>query len=218
MTDFAAARLNMVESQVRPNGVTDRRILDAMMAVPRERFVPGDLAAVAYADRDLPLKATSPRALMAPMTFARLVQLAEIGAEERVLHVGAATGYGSAVLAHLAGAVVALESDGELAGALAANVAMIANVAVVAGKLAEGGKSHGPYDVILVEGRVAAMPKALLGQLRAGGRAVAICGAGEMGKACVWTDPRDAASRREVFNAAAAVLPGFEAKAPAFVF
>jgi len=218
MTNFAAARLNMVESQVRPNGVTDRRILDAMMAVPRERFVPANLAAVAYADRDLPLKATSQRALMAPMNFARLVQLAEVGKTDRVLHVGAATGYGSAVLARLAGTVTALESDGELAAALAANMGSIANVTVASGKLAEGDRSHGPYDVILVEGRVAAMPKGLLGQLRAGGRAVAICGPGEMAKACVWTDPQEAASWREEFNAASAVLPGFEAKAPAFVF
>ncbi|MBM3521194.1 MAG: protein-L-isoaspartate O-methyltransferase [Alphaproteobacteria bacterium] len=218
MTDFAEARLNMVESQVRPNGVTDSRILDAMMAVARERFVPRALATVAYADSDLPLKATSARALMAPMTFARLVQLAAIGEGDRVLHVGAAAGYGSAVLANVAGAVVALEGDGELSSALAANLAGLPNVTVASGKLAEGDKTHGPYDVILVEGRIAAMPKALLAQLKDGGRAVAVCGPGEMAKACVWTASGETTTRREAFDAAAALLPGFEAKAPAFVF
>src|SRR5690606_14885102 len=116
MTDFAAARLNMVESQVRVNAVTDGRLIDAIAAVPRERFVPMSRQGIAYMDEDVKIAdGNPPRFLMEPRVFAKLAQLAAIGPDDLVLDIGCGTGYSTAVLARLAGTVVALESDEDLA-------------------------------------------------------------------------------------------------------
>jgi hypothetical protein len=136
MTDFAVQRQNMVESQVRPNGITDARVIDAMAAVPRELFVPEERRALAYMDEDV-LVAVTPdggrRWLMEPMTFARLLQLAEIGPGEVVLDVGCATGYSTAVIAALAESVIAVEEDQVLAEEATARLGElgITNAAVV---------------------------------------------------------------------------------------
>jgi protein-L-isoaspartate(D-aspartate) O-methyltransferase len=219
MMNFAAARENMVESQVRPNGITDRRIIDAMAEIAREDFVPANRRQVAYMDEDVPLAAAKPpRFLIEAMAFARLAQLAAIKPSDKVLHVGAATGYGTAVLARLAGQVTALESDSALAHEARNNLRALANVKVVEGSLADGVKNGAPYDAILIEGRVAEVPPGLIAQAVDGGRVVAVVGEGDVAKACVWTISGKTSACRFAFDASIGALPGFARKKHAFVF
>jgi protein-L-isoaspartate(D-aspartate) O-methyltransferase len=216
--DFSVARHNMVESQVRPNRVTDARLIDALDAVPREAFVPDMFKNVAYLDGEIEIG--SGRRLLGPMVFARLVQEARIQPNEVVLDVGCATGYSAAVLARLATTVVALESDKGLAARAAALLAEqgVDNVAVVEGPLPEGDKAHGPYDVIVVEGAMAISAEALLGQLADRGRLLAITKrAGAVAAATLTLRVGSSFSTRTLFEASAAVLPGF-APRPGFVF
>ena len=219
MTNFADARENMVESQVRPNGITDRRIIDAMAEIAREDFVPADRRAVAYMDEDVLLtKDGGPRYLIEAMAFARLVHLAAIKGTDRILHVGAATGYGSAVLARLGASVVALESDRFLALTARANLRGIANVAVVEGDLADGAKSAGPFDVVVIEGRVGEVPQSLFAQVAEAGRIVAVVGQADVAKAHLYTVHGKTCAFRTAFDASIAPLPGFHKKLAAFVF
>src|SRR5262249_10231575 len=155
----------MVDGQVRTSDVTDPRLIAAMLDVPRERFVPADKSDLAYLDLDLPVAAG--RRLLKPMVLAKLFQAADIAESDRVLDVGCATGYSSAVLARLAASVTALEED----AALAKHAAQIAdgNVAVVSGPLAKGWAAGAPYDVIVVEGTAEGTPRALFPQLKEGG-------------------------------------------------
>lgn len=217
MTDFAAARVNMIESQVRPNGITDSRILDAMQGLAREAFVPDSCRSIAYMDGDVPLQAGG-RRLIEAMAFARLVQLAEVKPEDKVLLVGAGSGYGTAVLAQLAAAVVAVESEPALAALARKNLAGLANVKVVEGALEAGAKPEAPFDAIVIEGRVGEVPPMLLSQLAPNGRLVAVVGETEMGKAHVYTSGPGDLSVRVAFDASVAALPGFVKKRPAFVF
>jgi protein-L-isoaspartate(D-aspartate) O-methyltransferase len=216
MTNFAAARENMVESQVRPNGITDRRILAAMAGIAREAFVPDALRAVAYADEDLPV--APGRSLVEAMAFARLAQLAEVKPDDRVLVVGAGVGYGAAVLAQLAAQVVALEQDQQLLSVAKAQLGGLANVKVVEGALADGCRSQGPYDVVLFEGRVGEVPEAIFAQVAEGGRVVAAVGEGPVAKAHVWNCAGHPPALRLAFDVAVAPLPGLARKRPAFVF
>jgi protein-L-isoaspartate(D-aspartate) O-methyltransferase len=222
MTDYTAARLNMVESQVRPNGITDRRIIAAVEQVPRELFVPESRRAVAYMDEDVPLepadKASGPRALIEVMAFARMLQHALIKPSDKLLLVGAGTGYGAAVAALLAQRVVALECDAGLAAAARRNLAGAANVSLVEGPLAAGVAAEQPFDVILAEGRVEEVPEAWLNQLADAGRLVAFVGETEMSQACVYTRSGSSVAVRQVFDASVAALPGLRKKKPAFVF
>ena len=217
--NYAAARENMVESQVRPNGITDRRIIEAMAAIAREDFVPESRKAVAYADEDIALTAgASPRYLVEAMAFARLVQLAAIKPGDKVLHVGAATGYGSAVLSRLAAEVVALESDPGLAAEARRNLEGTGNVRVVAGAFAEGARAEAPFDVILVEGRAGELPAALMSQVAGGGRIVAVIGENDVAKAHLWTASGQILACRTAFDATIAPLPGLEKRKAAFQF
>ncbi|MBC8035905.1 MAG: protein-L-isoaspartate O-methyltransferase [Rhizobiales bacterium] len=219
MLNFVAAREAMVESQVRPNGITDRRIIDAMASIAREDFVPEACKAVAYMDEDIPLNTGPvPRYLIEAMAFARLVQLAEIKPTDKVLHVGVATGYGAAVLARLAMDVTAVESDAALAAQARHNLRSIANVSIVEGPLAEGAKSRGPFDVIVVEGRVGEMPQSLIDQASDGGRIVAVLGEGDVAKAQLWVIHGKTTARRPAFDATVAALPGFERRRAPFIF
>ena len=222
MTDFTAARLNMVESQVRPNGITDRRIIAAVERLPREAFVPEGKRAVAYMDEDVPLepadKSAGPRALIEVMAFARMLQHAAIKPEDRVLVVGAGTGYGAAVIAALAQRTVALECDAALAAAARRNLEGVAGAIVVEGPLAAGVPGEQPFDVIIVEGRVEEVPQAWLDQLSDGGRLIAVVGEADMAKACVHTRSGSAIAVRPVFDASVAALPGLRKKKPAFTF
>lgn len=218
----AMQRLNMVESQVRPSDVTDRRIIRAMLDVPREAFVPTPLKPVAYMDDALPLTTgdgVSPaRGLMAPRAFAKLVQLADLGADSVVLDVGCATGYSTAVLARIAQTVVALESDPVLAETASKTLDSLGfdNVAVVTGSLDAGYPAEGPYDAIVIAGAVEVVPPALLDQLKDGGRLVTIL-AGVPGQATVWRRIGRHFDKRKAFESAAPAMPGFEAKRE-FVF
>ena len=213
---FAEARVNMVESQVRPNGITDRRITSAMAAVAREEFVEPGQRPVAYAGGALPL--AGGRWLTEPATLARLVQLAAVAETDKVLHLGCGTGYGSAVLAQLAGRVVAVEPDAGLATRARAALASAANVKVEQGDLAQGSRAAAPFDVILIEGRAGVVPQALLDQLAEGGRLVAVSGDSAPGKATLWTKSNGCVSSRESFDASIGALPGFAVKTAAFVF
>lgn len=222
MTDFAVARLNMIESQVRPNGITDRRIIAAMERIRREDFVPENRRELAYVDEDVPLDpadpARGPRALIEAMAFARMLQHAAIRPSDKVLLVGAGTGYGAAVVSSLGASVVALECDPGLAASARANLAAYANVKVVEGPLEAGVAAEQPFDVILAEGRVGEVPHALLAQLSGEGRLVAVVGEQDMAQARVHTRSGEAIAVRQVFDASVAALPGFQRKKPAFVF
>jgi protein-L-isoaspartate(D-aspartate) O-methyltransferase len=211
--DYHSARFNMVECQIRPNKVTDPAIIEAMLAVPRERFVPPSLRGIAYVDDDIPLGGG--RYLMEPMVVGRLLQIAAVERGDLVLDIGCGSGYTSAVMARLARDVVALEEDAALArqaGALVAELGL-RNVAVVEGKLAEGYAPRAPYDVILVNGAVAAVPPAIAGQLANGGRLVAVVKTDSgMGKAILMTRVDDAFGQRILFDAGTPLLPGFAAR------
>lgn len=214
--DPAIARRNMVLSQLRPSQVTDEAVIAAMSEVPRERFVAPELAALAYIDEEV---AIAPgRALLEPMVFARMLQATEIAPGDKVLDIGAATGYGAAVLARLAGEVVALESEPELAVAARGLLAALAPaVQVTQGALESGDSQHAPFDVIVFEGAIAELPAALFGQLADGGRAVAVVGEAGRTKAILYRRHKGEIAERVLFDAAAPLLPGF-AKAPRFVF
>lgn len=218
MIDFTVARLNMVESQVRPNGITDRRIIAAIETVPREDFVPESRRDVAYMDEDVPLEAQGRRALIEVMAFARMLQHAAIKPTDKVLLVGAGTGYGAAVVSQIGHSVVALECDPRLVHMARKNLAERPNVKLVEGSLAAGAPGEQPYDVIVLEGRAGEVPQALLGQLADGGRLVAVVGETETAQACVYSLSGGAIAVRQVFDASVAALPGLEKKKPAFVF
>ena len=220
MTDFAAARQFMVQGQVRINDVTEPRLTTAMLEVPRERFVPAALSDLAYLDRDLPVTAAgsgAQRCLLKPLVLAKLMQAAAVAPTDRVLDVGCTTGYAAALLAQLAGTVVALEEHPELARDAERNLAGLANVTVVRGPLREGWPSAAPYDVILVEGRCEVAPQRLLSQLDHGGRLLCVQGRGAATKAMAYRCVHGDTSGWPLFDAAAPLLPGF-AEPPTFVF
>jgi protein-L-isoaspartate(D-aspartate) O-methyltransferase len=221
MTDFAAQRRMMVDGQVRTADVTDLRLLAAMLELPRERFFPEERASLAYLDLDTPVSAPGQpiRRLLKPMVLAKLIQTAGIAATDRVLDVGCASGYSTALLADLAGSVVGLEEDTVLARQ-AADL-MIAtgrsSAKIVTGPLARGWAADGPYDVILTQGSVEVIPPALSDQLKDGGRLVCVLGRAPQGKAMFYRRAENDFSGRPVFDAAAGALPGF-AKPAEFVF
>jgi protein-L-isoaspartate(D-aspartate) O-methyltransferase len=220
MIDFTAARLNMVESQIRVNAVTDQAVLEAFLAVPRERFVPPPVQRIAYVDERLALGGG--RWLLPPMVLARLIQLAEIGKDDIVLDIGCGTGYAAAVLARLARQVIAIDSDRPLVELAVARLRELGagNVLAVEAPLAEGYPTRAPYDAILIEGGAACVPEAVGRQLAEGGRLVTIMGeeGNGVGHAVLMSKSAGVLSRRPpVFDATAPLLPGFE-RAPSFQF
>ncbi len=218
MTDFAHARRTMVDCQIRPNDVTEARVVDAFLDIPRETFVPAGKQALAYLDADLAVgRPGSQRYLMQPMFLAKLILAAGIKPADVVLDVGAATGYSAAVLSLLAAKVVALESDDELAGQARAALSGYANVSVTTGVLEKGVPASGPYDVILLEGAVEEVPQALFTSLKEGGRLLAVVGRGRAGRATLFVRVGEDFAGRIFFDASLPALPGF-AKAPAFTF
>jgi protein-L-isoaspartate(D-aspartate) O-methyltransferase len=217
MTDFAAARRNMVDGQVRTADVTDPRILSAMLEIPRENFVPQASAALAYLDLDLPVGESGTRRLLKPMVLAKLIHALDLASSDRVLDAGCASGYGAAVLAQVAGHVTALEEDSRLAQGASRALAGLKNVSAVTGPLTKGWPKGAPYDGIILEGAVESPPDAFLPQLRDGGRLACILGSGPGAKAMLYFRSRDELGGRSIFDASAAVLPGF-VKAPAFAF
>jgi protein-L-isoaspartate(D-aspartate) O-methyltransferase len=218
---FAELRRKMVEGQLRTTDVTDPALLEAMLRVPREQFVDEKRRPMAYIDQDIQIAPASgdrpARYLMKPSPFAKLVQLAAVGPDDRVLVVGAGTGYSAAVLAAIASSVTALESDPALAEWARTLLADSGNVTVVTGNLPEGYAASAPYDVILVEGAVDFVPESLTGQLAQEGRLVAVTGHGNAGFASVYVRNNGSVTSRRAFNAAVKPLPGFE-RTPSFEF
>lgn len=216
MADFAARRTMMVDTQIRPSDVTKFPIIEAMLDVPREIFVPSDLREAAYADTTLDIGG---RQMLEPRVFAKLIDALGIGPGDVVLDIGCGLGYSSAVLAHMCDAVVAIEDDAaraEEAQTLLSGEG-IDNAAVIEGALAAGAPKHGPYDVILIEGGVEVVPDALIEQLRPNGRIGCIFIEGALRTARVGYRDRNGVDWRDAFNASADRLEGF-ARDVAFQF
>ena len=218
MDDHAVRRLNMVESQLRTNKVTDSRILRAMADLPRERFVPEGLRGIAYVDEDVALG--NGRFLMEPMVLARLIQAAQIQPGDVVLELGTGCGYATAILARLASTVVSVESDAELGTAASDALRSLGvdNAVIVSGALQDGHPAQAPFDVILFGGAIAEAPKAVVAQLAEGGRMVGVLAPdGGPGRACLWMRHGGSVFARLLFDANTPALPGF-APIQGFVF
>jgi protein-L-isoaspartate(D-aspartate) O-methyltransferase len=207
------ARSHMIESQLRPNKVTDDRVLGAFAGIRRELFVPEHLRQVAYIDDDIPLGGG--RYLMQPMVAARLLQTAAINSTDAVLIVGAGTGYESALTAMLARNVIALEEDPELARQARAALVehAIASVSIVEGPLQQGYRLRGPYDAILFGGAIAEVSPEVAAQLTDGGRLLAVVKPGNgVGRATLMIRTGGAFARRVIFDASTRLLPSFAPK------
>jgi protein-L-isoaspartate(D-aspartate) O-methyltransferase len=221
MSGFSTARQKMVDGQVRPSDITDIRIIDAMLAVPREAFVPENQRALAYLDLDLDVSggASAKRFLIKPVVTAKTLQAAEIKDTDNVLVVGCATGYAAAVAAKLAGQVTATESDPSLATKATAILAQIGlgRVTIKAAPAAEGDMAQAPFDVIILNGATEITPDRLYRQLKDGGRLVGVFATTQPPRATVVTHSHDDFGHRALFDATVPVLPGLE-RLPAFVF
>lgn len=219
MIDYEAQRVKMVDNQVRTTDVTSHSVLSAFLTVPRENFVPDSAKPLAYVDSAIELKIGGSKGRYLPdaSPIAKLLQLAAISKEDRVLEIGAGSGYISALLSLLAGSVVSVESDAALAEAAKANLEASANVKVVVGDLEKGAASDGPYDLIVIDGAVEVVPESLFDQLKDGGRLVAVIGYGNSSRAHLFMKERGMVSAAPEFNTAVKPLPGFR-KAVEFQF
>jgi protein-L-isoaspartate(D-aspartate) O-methyltransferase len=220
MQGFSTARQNMVDCQVRPSDVTDNRIIDAMLEVPREAFVPQNQRPLAYLDLDLDVgDAGSKRFLIKAAVTARMLQAAEIKATDKVLVVGCATGYAAAIVAQFAGEVTATEGDPALAAKAKAALSDIGlgRVTVATAAAADGHAANAPYDVIVLNGATEIVPEGLYRQLRDGGRLVGVFAMTQPPRATMVTHSHEDYGTRALFDAVAPVLPGLERR-PAFVF
>lgn len=211
MTDFTTRRVTMVDTQVRPSDVTKFPIIDAMLSVPREVYLPRDKRDAAYVGENVQIRPN--RVVLDPRTLAKLLDALDIHPDEVVLDLGCGLGYSAAVIARLADAVVAVEEDETLAAEAQQTLSTesVDNAAVIVGALSEGAAKHGPYDVITIQGGVEAVPQALVDQLKDGGRIGAVFMEGDLGVARVGYKLDGRMNWRFAFNAAAPVLPGFEA-------
>ena len=211
MPDYDLRRTMMVDTQVRPSDVTKFPIIDAMLSVPRELFVPDDKREAAYVGENVALGGG--RVLLEPRTLAKMLDALNIQGDDLVLDIGTGLGYSAAVMARMAEAVVALEDSTErVADAEAALAAAgVDNVAVVEGALADGAAKHGPYDVVILQGAVEHLPDSLLDQIKEGGRIAALFAEGALGVVRIGYKVDGRVTWRPAFNASAPVLAGFEA-------
>jgi protein-L-isoaspartate(D-aspartate) O-methyltransferase len=209
LPDYTSRRIMMVDTQVRPSDVTKFPIIDAMLNVPRELYVPQSQREAAYVGENLPLGGD--RVLLEPRTFAKLLDGLEIRPGDVILDVGCGLGYSTAVLARMAEFVVGLEDDSDRAQEAQATLSAngIDNAAVLEGPLTEGAEKNGPYDVIIIEGAVETLPEAFVSQLNEGGRIGCLFSEGTLGVARVGIKADGRISWRSSFNAAAPVLSGF---------
>lgn len=214
MADSMQQRTMMVDTQIRPSDVTKFPIIDAMLKVAREDFVPNTARATAYMDG--PVALGEGRSMLEPRDFAKMLDAVDIQPDELVLDLGAGLGYGAAVIARLAEAVVAIEENETMVKEAEASLsaANADNVAVLAGTMTDGAAQHGPYDVILIEGAVEEMPESVLDQLKDGGRICAIFVDGALGVCRIGRKSGGAVVWRDVFNAGAEILPGFHRAKP----
>ena len=210
MSDFQTRRTMMVDTQVRPSDVTKFPIIEAMLAVPREDFVPDARRDAAYADA--PVALGDNRVVLEPRTLAKMLDGLDIQAGEVVLDLGCGLGYSSAIIARMADFVVALEEDEAMAAEAETRLAEagVDNVAVISGRLADGAAKHGPYDAIVIEGAVEQVPAALMDQLKDGGRIAAIFAEGMLGTVRIGMKSGVHVDWRTVFNTSVPVLRGFE--------
>lgn len=212
MADFEDARLRMVDGQVRTADVTSYGVIDAMLWAPRERFMPDERTALAYADAH----AVFPdgQVVLSPRVQAKMLQEARVRPDQVVLDVGCAAGLSAALLSCLAGTVVALEADPDLAERATSALAAVGveNCAVLCRSLVEGDPDHQPYDAILINGGIERLPNTLSRQLRDGGRLVMVMMNGVRGECQVVTRSGDVYGSRSAFDATAPLLPGFEAE------
>jgi protein-L-isoaspartate(D-aspartate) O-methyltransferase len=219
MTDFAALRRNMVDTQLRTYDVNSKRLLDAVEAVGREHYIAGHADDLAYVDQALKLRAAEGdvRVMLQPMVLARMIQAADIKAGDVALTVAGGSGYSAAVMTAMGASVTALESS-EATAALARRSLLAdgeVSVAVVSGDLNQGPADGGPYDVIVIEGGIDVEPSALLARLTDGGRLVAVMGQGRAGRVMVFQRTGTTIGRRIAFDASAVPLSAFQ-PAPAF--
>jgi protein-L-isoaspartate(D-aspartate) O-methyltransferase len=221
MSGFSTARQKMVDGQVRTSDVTDHRILDALLSVPREVFVPESKRALAYLDLDLDVSegpAAVKRYLLKPQLGAKLLQAADIAADDNVLIVGCATGYLAALAAQLTSKVTAIESDSALVAQGQAALAQAGiHVTLKSTELPAGDPANAPYDVIILNGATETTTEILCGQLGDDGRLVGVFATRRPPRAMVVTRSHGDFGSRVLFDAAAPILPGFE-RLPAFVF
>jgi protein-L-isoaspartate(D-aspartate) O-methyltransferase len=200
----------MVDTQVRPSDVTKFPIIEAMLSVPREDFVPASQREAAYMGENIEL--SDNRVILEPRTLAKMLDVLDIGQDELVLDIGAGYGYSSAVIAHMAQAVVALEEDNAMVEE--AKDALVAanadNVVIEHGSLVAGAAEHGPYDVIIIQGGVSHLPQAIISQLKEGGRIACLFMEDALGEVRIGYKMDEHISWRRSFNAGAPVLNGFE--------
>lgn len=217
MTDFAKSRVAMVDRQVRPSDVTSYPIIDAMLRIPRERYTPAALRDVAYAGA--PLALGPGREMPDARNFAKMLDAANIGPDDLVLDLAPGLGYSTAVIAHIAAAVIAIEPDEAMAEKAASILAAeeVENAIISHGDAAKGDAAHGPYDAILINGAISGPPVSLLSQVKDGGRIIAIEMNGANGRAVAFVRDGDRFDVKPLFAATAPVIPGFEAE-EAFAF
>lgn len=209
MMNYQAARTAMVDGQIRPSDVTLYPILEAMLTIPREVYVPSAKMPIAYMGADMDLGGG--RFVLDPRVFAKMLEKLNIQPNDLVLDIGCGMGYSAAVIAHMAEAVIAIESD----GALAAEAETVLsdqsafNAVVQSSPLADGAVEHGPYDAIIIEGGVQTVPEALLSQLKLGGRIAAIFVEGPVGQCRIGVQTQNGVVWRIAFDATAPILAGF---------
>ena len=211
MTDYTTLRTMMVDTQVRPQDVTKFPVIEAMLSVPREKFVPDEKTDAAYVGENITLD--TGRVLLEPRTLAKMLDALDLGKDDLVLDIGSGLGYSAAVIARMAEAVVANEDDDtrvEEAQAILAELGAD-NVILHKGPLTKGAAEHGPYDVITVQGAVEHLPDGLTDQLKEGGRMACLFMEGALGTVRVGYKIDGEMNWRFAFNAGAPVLPGFEA-------
>lgn len=217
MADYKTRRTMMVDTQVRPSDVTKFPIIDALLDVPREDYVPDDKRDAAYIGESIAIGGG--RVLLEARTFAKMLDAVDVQPTDVVLDLGCGFGYSTAVLAHLADFVVAVEDDAARAEDAQQNLSShgVDNAAVFDGSLVDGAAKNGPYDVIILQGAVEQVPATLTDQIKEGGRIVAIFAEGQLGVVRVGRKIDGTVNWRMSFNAGAPVLPGF-AKEAAFLF
>lgn len=210
MTDFASLRRMMVDTQVRPSDVTKFPIIDALLNVPREAFVPANRRETAYVGENIDLGAG--RVVLEPRTLAKMLDALSLQSDEIVLDIGCGLGYSSAVMARMVEAVVAVEEDAQMAADAQSALSEFGadNAVVIEAPLAEGAAKHGPYDVIILQGSVEFLPDAIVSQLKEGGRIAALFSEGSLGVCRIGYKIDGEVNWRFAFNAGAPVLPGYE--------
>lgn len=210
MSDFTAARTAMVDCQVRPSDVTKYPIIDALLSVEREKYVPADMRDVAYVGEHIQLGGG--RVVLEARTFAKMLDAVNVQPNEAILDLGCGLGYSTAILARMADAVIAVESNATMAAAAEKTLAEndVDNAFVVVASLVEGAAKHGPFDVMFIQGAVETIPDALLKQVKPGGRIVAIFAEGALGQCRLGIKSETGVSWRYEFDATAPILDGFQ--------